>query len=406
MNAARSIFLAATLWAAASAVYSASPWSWFQAGTEIRDPCFSPDGTEIAFALKRHEMDGAEAEGMPEDQIAKYRAEHKAAIRNNPRAFDPFVKILSLKTGRLQPVGFGYEPAFSPDGQQIAFQFQKQPISGLRELTSTLAGNEIQLFDRRTGSVRAVVTPVERHVAHPVFSPDGRSLAFTYEDNMNGAYSGPVGVGKLDLASQQVSRLYAPRRAHGLPHIVNQFGYVGDTLYALVSIPQDSAAYMANKYLVQLFSLVPREEVRYSWGIRGFGEGEPAFGQWRDRSPAVFSGTWQPLAGARATQGSSRKPGVLSPNGRWVAREFASGIVITDAATGEKLAEFEGPRSNDPETRKEGESGDDTLDGITWSHDSRRIAWVEIIGYYTWDNEPLKVATFTPPATSRRSSTR
>src|SRR6188768_2177787 len=106
MNAARSFLLVAALGAASPAVFSAPPvWSWHQAGMEILSPRFSPDGREIAFSFKRHEIDGGESVGMSEDRLKKYRAEHEAAIRSNPRAFDPSVNILTLKTGKLQAVG-------------------------------------------------------------------------------------------------------------------------------------------------------------------------------------------------------------------------------------------------------------------------------------------------------------
>jgi hypothetical protein len=85
---------------------------------------------------------------------------------------------------------------------------------------------------------------------------------------------------------------------------------------------------------------------------------------------------------------------VLSPDGRKVAREFASGIVVTDATTGRRIIEFPGPNSNDAAARSEAEHNvGEMLEDLTWSPDSRRIAWVEKIGYVTWRRETLKMGT-------------
>jgi hypothetical protein len=85
---------------------------------------------------------------------------------------------------------------------------------------------------------------------------------------------------------------------------------------------------------------------------------------------------------------------VLSPDGRKIAREFASGIVVSDTVTGRQIVEFPGPNSNDQGYRRSAEQNlGQMLDGITWSPDSRRLAWVEEMGHITRENETLKIGT-------------
>jgi len=407
MNAVRSRSTCAAIGAALSLVFAgrilaADPtpvWSWARDGQEILAVRFSPDGSEIALSLRPHTLEGEEAMSLSREQFRDYLAKTNQAVRRDPRAFDPVVCILTPATGRLERVGFGYESAFAPDGRMLAFQHQKRPISGLRALAVNMAGNEIWLYDRATHRSEPLVVPETGYVAQPAFSPDGRSLAFTYMNAVNGAWSGAVGVGRIDLPTRTVSTEYAPQRAHDLPHLVDDFGFVGDWLYAVVSVPRAPGKFMATSYQVRLLSLDEGEQVDYSWGVRDAFAPPARLGTWVDGRVAVFDTAWKPVASNSpqkheppAGRGWRSAPGVLSPDGRKVAREFASGIVVTDATTGRRIVEFAGPNSNDSAARSEAEHNvGEMLADITWSPDSRHVAWVEKIGYLTWRRETLKM---------------
>ena len=174
-----------------------------------------PDGLEVAVTLKVHIPDGHEAESETQAQTLERRNHMEAQIRKDPRAFDPVVTIVKLADGKIERVDFGYEPDFAPDGASLAFQFQKKPISGFRALARAMAGNEIRIWDRKTRRTRVLATPTQGSFGSPSFAPDGRTVAFGLQEAVNGAYSGMVGIGRVDLATGKVVFPFAKRTEHG-----------------------------------------------------------------------------------------------------------------------------------------------------------------------------------------------
>ena len=376
-----------------------APWSWHREGQEIHSPAFSPDGREVAITLRTHIPDGGEAMGQTQAQMLERYRRRQAEIQKDPRAFDPVVTLVKLSDGKTERLDFGYEPAFAPDGGSLVFQYQKKPISGLRALAEPMAGNEIRIWDRKTRKTRALATPTQGFFGTPSFAPDGRSVVFGLHEAVNGAMSGKVGIGQVDLATGKVAFPYARRTAHGFACLVGSFRFIGQELFAHVLVPQSSAGiFMANEYFDVLIATGPPERVVYQWPTDKDSFGARTFGFWSDGGVAIYDETWKALRDApkipRKEQRNHRiAAGVLSPDGRLRAREFASGIVVTDAATGREIAAFKGPRSSDPDLIADPEvSGEGSLEGIAWSADSKRFAWVEVAGYFGTNGDVLKVA--------------
>jgi len=376
-----------------------APWSWHRDGQEIHSPAFSPDGREVAVTLKVHIPDGHEAESETQAQTLERRNHMEAQIRKDPRAFDPVVTIVKLADGKTERVDFGYEPAFAPDGASLAFQFQKKPISGFRALARTMAGNEIRIWDRKTRRTRVLAAPTQGSFGSPSFAPDGRTVAFGLQEAVNGAYGGMVGIGRVDLATGKVVFPFARRTEHGFVCIVGSFRFIGRELLAHVLVPRTSDGIgMANEYRDVLVAIGPPERLVYEWPTDDDSFGERTFSAWNDGGVAIYDENWKALRDAPKMPRKEKRndrigSGVLSPDGRLRAREFASGIVVTDAATGREVAAFKGPRSSDPDLIADPEvSGEGSLEGITWSADSKRLAWVEVAGYFGTSGDVLKVA--------------
>jgi len=126
-------------------------------------PSVSPNGTWIAFA-------GQKNEGQPYDQS-----------KNS-------IWLLSNK-GKLRRVDSeqGRTPSWAPDSVKIAFESKR--------------GNAQQLYAAfvtdRNGKGTRQVTPYELNANHPVWSPDGKSLAFSV-----GSYTqGQTGIGIVQLVN-------------------------------------------------------------------------------------------------------------------------------------------------------------------------------------------------------------
>ena len=134
-------------------------------------PVFSPDGTEVAFAVFGDE-----------GSTSIWRVD---AAGGQP---------VSLASGAFE----NYCPAWSPDGNWIAYQ-----SSAVNE------GSEIWIMDRNGENKRQITSTPGGWSRGPVWSPDGNWLAFvsTRSGNLDGEY-GDVYVISLDTV--KLTRLHTP----------------------------------------------------------------------------------------------------------------------------------------------------------------------------------------------------
>jgi Tol biopolymer transport system component len=119
---------------------------------------FSPDGRRIAFTAQRRGCEGA---GCPEDEF--------------PSITDVFV--IGTDGTRLQRLTHTRrpesDPRWSPDGSKLAFVRSTEGVEGYRD-----EGTEIYVLDLASGQ-EVNVSNSEADDQGPVWSPDGRWLAFT-----------------------------------------------------------------------------------------------------------------------------------------------------------------------------------------------------------------------------------
>lgn len=417
MDAARWPICMAARGAALLLLFSALPagaddsrvWSWHRFGQEIHSPAFSPDGRQIAFSLQRVELTGSDVRNKSAAQLTGHIEDQREDLADNARVFDPVVTVLTFSTSQTERIGYGYEPAFSPDGASVVFQHQKKPLAGGKPEAPALVGNEIWVYDRASKQARMLAAPASGWLARPKFAPEGTFVIFAIGDSIrrpdsgvwSPSWSGPMGVGRVDLTTGAMSTLYSPQPVEDLPHFINDLGFIGGKPCALVTIALEPPNLKSSRYLSQLVALDGSGTVRYEWRSRYATAASAAFGTWRDGRIAVFDSVWKPVGDGEAvaaapgtTRGWRSAPGVLSPDGRKIAREFASGIVVSDTLTGRQIAEFPGPMSNDQGWRRGAEQKPgESLAGITWSPDSKRIAWVEKVGLVTQDFATLRVGS-------------
>jgi dipeptidyl aminopeptidase/acylaminoacyl peptidase len=91
---------------------------------------------------------------------------------------------------------FDATPVYSPDGRYIAYRATLRPMQ-----ESDLS--RLFVYDRRTGQTRNVFEAVDRSVGSYVWSPDSRALYVTYEDR------GQESLARLDLQTMKLTPLVA-----------------------------------------------------------------------------------------------------------------------------------------------------------------------------------------------------
>lgn len=339
-------------------------WRWNLTGYDLYDPAFSPNGSEIVLVRQRHTPDGGEAIGVPRERLD----ENRRLIAADPRYADPEVIVLHVGSGEASDrIDWGWEPAFAPDGMTIAFAAQTNPISQYRVLASTLAGNEIRIYDRRTGEIDVLAKPETGYFADPLFSPDGRRLVFSLADAVNGAYGENIGIATADLEAGTVEIVYPVTHEHDLLHRVHPKRFVGGRLLARVCSPDEPGMWLANHYNCDVVAPGLPSETVFSWGRRPLEDLRHLdFAASPEGELLIHDDGWHPSTRSAGTPDRDSYPfdgaRTVSPDGRLVAESAFSAVRIrpvADRAAQGRSWEFEG------EMRE-----------ATWSPDSKHLAIV------------------------------
>jgi WD40 repeat protein len=367
--------------------------TWSQPGTEIDSVSFSPDGKFIATVSRAHEADGDEAEGLPESYFRTMEERN----RKNPRFADPVIKMIDLKGETVCEVSFGWNPSISPDDKELAYSRQVKPITGLRVLAETEAGNDIQLFDCKPKESRHIAGPDKGYLDNPLFVEDGGALVYTQNEAVNGAFAGAIGVQRFDLRLNRESTLLrqnpvaaTPCPPRGTPEqthdsiicsqatnrttqffpLIFQIDCANNQLR--VPLPSLPDLYMANQYDMNLVSLAPVRKLIFPFGKIALARtNEVSFQLASAQRVLVFSGYWKILSASTGIwlpdvgPKNTKQRSLYSPDLKYYLsfepQEDSDHFVLYETKTGMALVTF--PRGME-------------ATGASWSSDSKHFAIV------------------------------
>jgi dipeptidyl aminopeptidase/acylaminoacyl peptidase len=120
--------------------------------TWVADPQISPDGSTVAFV--------------------------KVTVNEKENRYESSLYVVSAKGGDVRRLTSGIRdtgPRWSPDGKRIAFVRVPPPVQGESGKTPM---PQVYVLDMDGGEARAV-SDAPRGGGNPVFSPDGKTIAFT-----------------------------------------------------------------------------------------------------------------------------------------------------------------------------------------------------------------------------------
>lgn len=335
-------------------------FSWHQAGRYILEVDFAPRTPELALVLQYQREPVSHDGPLPPPLPADDRSE------------DPTISLLRTDTRRLTWVDYGWTPAFSPDGQLLAYSYQQRPMPNLRALASTFTGNPIRVYNRTTRRVTTVARPARTFLFKPRFTGP-QELVYQIGDTVNGSYAGGVGLLHLNLRTQRTDTLYAVQRSHGHYHLLGGVWPGGGQLYYSVAVPQDHSIWMANTYehhlytprgLMQSFGLSSEAFVDELIGLRPSGEAV-LVGQGQDTADTrYYLSYWRQGKGQRERAlPSPFSKAVLSPDGQYLfylTEEGQAFVLNTDTFQQTPLS-----------------TGEAEIHTVQWAADSRRLALIQ-----------------------------
>jgi len=237
--------------------------------------------------------DGCDAEGLPDSYFKALEAKEKA----NPRFADPVIKVIDLRGNIACEVKYGWHPSLSRDSKRLVFSEQVKPITGLRALAATMEGNGIRMYDCASKQIVKIADPHTGYLDNPFFSPGGGSIMYTYDEAVNGAFGGAVGISRFDLQQNGEITLVDKKTVAAVPcpparsegsrleailcsHLKNQPSSFSQIVYMVVPVGNDVVAllgtplpapgdmYMANSYDMSLVSVYPALRLVLSFGVR------------------------------------------------------------------------------------------------------------------------------------------
>src|SRR5260221_337341 len=348
---------------------------WSLPESEIASPQFSPDGNFIVLVSRVHWPDGEEAESLPETLFNKLDARK----HREPRFADPIIRLIDLKGNPVCEVRYGTNPNITADNKSIVFSRQRKPITGLRPLAATLAGNDIQLFDCEKKEARTIAEPQTGYFDNPIFLSDGQSIAYTVNEAVNGEMGGAVGVEQVDVSGARKESLLAKEAAPAVrcptagitkmtdfqsmmcsqttklsssfPTLVLNVSVAGDQLLVLQAKPIPSAGdmYLASRYQLSLVRVFPKRDEVFSMGQGDMNKAWDASLQpISDGEVMIFAEYWKPFSLEtrdwlpQTALRNANPRSIYSPNGKYYlavepVKEEASHFGLYRAVDGHKL---------------------------------------------------------------------
>jgi hypothetical protein len=285
------------------------------------------------------------------------------------------------------------------------FSRQKKPLTGLRALAETQAGNDIQVFDCERKEARTVAEPPTGYFDNPIFLPDGHSIAYAVNEAVNGAMGGSVGIERVDINGAQPESLFAKdtkpavscptdgltkltpmqsmmcsqptKLSSSFPALLLNVTMAGKQLLVLRAKPIPSAGdiYLASHYELSLATVFPRRDEVFSMGQGEMNKvWDASLQPISDDDVMIFAEYWKPFS--LETRGwlpetaprNANRRSIYSPNGKYylaagTIKEEPSQFTLYRAADSEKL--FTSPTMA-------------SVFDLTWSRDSTRFAVVAV----------------------------
>ncbi len=333
---------------------------------ELYSPAFIPNSTSIAIVRKPHEPDGHEAESFSEKELAAIFDRKKT----KPRWADPEVTIVTEDGKGRTVVDHGWNPEPSIKGDSLFYIRQVKPISGLRVLAETQAGNSLYTYDIAKKTKKELVVPKSGYIDAPLASFKENKIAYEICDATNGAWGGQVGAGVLDLSKATAETVLPPDRHFKLFDLIGSMFWNGSNLIAVRKVALSEGTYLADKYkweVVNISKSTPVVLYTSKTPVELSGDFKPSVQTNDDKSLRIHDKDMDRIIdvenGKVLSEFKPAKGGhdaSTSPNGKYKAAVSDKGLEVTNTGNSKKQT-----------LKLPGEA-----QTVVWSHDSTKLAVV------------------------------
>src|SRR6185312_5896649 len=143
---------------------------------EIESYAWAPDGRHVVLVMRAGEH------GQPQPQVIDayhFKEDVEGYLTAESRTH---LYLLDVASGACQalaadPARADSHPVFSPDGRQLAF------IGNGSARSNAYIDDSLALADAGSGAVRALTAPLDRGIYSPRFTSDGGAVMFAVEDD-------------------------------------------------------------------------------------------------------------------------------------------------------------------------------------------------------------------------------
>lgn len=191
---------------------------------QIKSMAFDNNDKEIAL-VKRVFLPNEEEATSREEYVKKMWE----SLKSDERYFDPIIYTIDVQSKEMIQIDYGWDPAFSPDGNKIAYTKQVESLKGVAVISATVNKNTINLYNKEAKESILLASPDKEelsilengYINKPQFL-DESNIIFQIAEEANIFYGGGAGLNKVNLQDKKIEKIVpVEKKCEDTPTLIN-----------------------------------------------------------------------------------------------------------------------------------------------------------------------------------------